>query len=146
MSDWNQKVIKEFRANNGRVEAFAGKPLLLLNHTGAKTGMPRTNPLLYFRDGERYIIVASKGGAPTNPDWYHNLIANPRTTIEIGNEKLEVVAEQAEPVERERLLAMINEINPETKVIKEYEKKSGRIIPLIILTPSLPTFDTIGND
>ena len=134
MSDWNQQVIKEFCANNGRVEAFAGKPLLLLNHTGAKTGLLRMNPLLYFRHGERYIIVASKGGAPTNPDWYHNLIANPRTTIEIGNEKLEVVAEQAEPVERERLLAMINEVNPETKVIKEYEKKSGRTIPLMILT------------
>ena len=86
MLDWNGKIIEEFRANQGRVTTFARQPLLLLTHTGAKTGKRRTNPLAYFRDGDRYVIVASKGGAPTNPDWYYNLLANPRATIEVGNE------------------------------------------------------------
>jgi len=103
MSDWNRKVIEEFRENQGRVAAFARQPLLLLTHTGAKTGERRTNPLAYFRDGDHYIIVASKGGAPTNPDWYYNLLANPRATIEVGVEQLAVTAEPASPVERDRL-------------------------------------------
>ena len=103
MLDWNRKIIEEFRANNGRVATFARQPLLLLTHTGAKTGKRRTNPLAYFRDGDRYIVVASKGGAPTNPDWYYNLLANPWATIEVGNERLGVTAEPAGPAERERL-------------------------------------------
>jgi deazaflavin-dependent oxidoreductase (nitroreductase family) len=78
MSDWNRGVIEEFRANEGRVRAFARQPLLLLRHTGSKTGIRRTNPLASFRDGDRYVVVASKGGAPANPDWYRNLLANPR--------------------------------------------------------------------
>ena len=135
MLDWNGKIIEEFRANQGRVATFARQPLLLLTHTGAKTGKRRTNPLAYFRDGDRYIIVASKGGAPTNPDWYYNLLANPRATIEVGNERLEVTAELADPVEREHLWAMVIERNP---AFKEYEKKTRRTIPLVILTPSLP--------
>ena len=135
MLDWNRKIIEEFRANNGRVATFARQPLLLLTHTGAKTGKRRTNPLAYFRDGDRYIVVASKGGAPTNPDWYYNLLANPRATIEIGNERLEVTAEQTSPAERERLWAMVIERNP---AFKEYENKTRRTIPLVILTPSLP--------
>ena len=77
MSDWNTNVIEEFRANAGAVASFKDQPLLLLTHRGAKTGTERTNPVAYFRDGEDYVIVASKGGAPTNPDWYHNLLANP---------------------------------------------------------------------
>jgi deazaflavin-dependent oxidoreductase (nitroreductase family) len=132
MSDWNRGVIEEFRANDGRVRAFARQPLLLLTHTGAKTGTRRTNPLAYFRDGDRYVVVASKGGAPTNPDWYHNLLANPRATIEVGAEELEVTAEPARPEERERLWAMITEENP---AFKQYEKKTPRTIPLAILTP-----------
>ena len=135
MLDWNRKIIEEFRANKGRVATFARQPLLLLTHTGAKTGKRRTNPLAYFRDGDRYIVVASKGGAPTNPDWYYNLLANPRATIEVGNEQLEVTAEPAGPAERERLWAMVIERNP---AFKEYEKKTRRTIPLVILMPSLP--------
>ena len=108
---------------------------MLLTHIGAKTGKRRTNPLAYFRDGDRYIVVASKGGAPTNPDWYYNLLANPRATIEVGNERLEVTAEPAGPAERERLWAMVIERTP---AFKEYEKKTRRTIPLVILTPSLP--------
>jgi deazaflavin-dependent oxidoreductase (nitroreductase family) len=135
MLDWNRKIIEEFRANKGRVATFARQPLLLLTHTGAKTGKRRTNPLAYFRDGNHYIVVASKGGAPTNPDWYYNLLANPRATIEVGNERLEVTAEPAGSAERERLWAMVIERTP---AFKEYEKKTRRTIPLVILTPSLP--------
>ena len=135
MLDWNRKIIEEFRANKGRVATFTRQPLLLLTHTGAKTGKRRTNPLAYFRDGDRYVVVASKGGAPTNPDWYYNLLANPRATIEVGNERLEVTAEPAGSAERERLWAMVIERTP---AFKEYEKKTRRTIPLVILTPSLP--------
>ena len=135
MLDWNRKIIEEFRANEGRVATFARQALLLLTHIGAKTGKQRTNPLAYFRDGERYIVVASKGGAPTNPDWYYNLLANPRATIEVGIEQLAVTAELAGSAERERLWAMVVERNP---AFKEYEKKTRRTIPLVILTPSLP--------
>ena len=134
MLDWNRKIIEEFRVNQGRVASFARQPLLLLTHTGAKTGKRRTNPLAYFRDGERYIVVASKGGAPTNPDWYYNLLANPRATIEVGNDRIEVTAELADPAERERLWAMVIEMN---QAFREYEKKTPRTIPLVILTPSL---------
>ena len=139
MSDWHRKVIEEFRANKGRVASFARQPLLLLTHTGAKTGKQRTNPLAYFRDGDRYVIVASKGGAPTNPDWYYNLLANPQATIEVGNEQLEVTVEPAGSAERKRLWAMVIEKNP---AFKEYEKKTRRTIPLVILTPSLPGVGT----
>jgi len=132
MSDWNRKVIEEFRASQGKVAAFARQPLLLLTHTGEKTGELRTNPLVYFRDGDHYIIVASKGGAPTNPDWYYNLLVNPQATIEVGIEQLAVTAQPASPVERERLWAMVIERNP---AFKDYEKKTGRTILLMILTP-----------
>jgi len=142
MLDWNSKIIEEFRANKGRVAAFARQPLLLLTHTGAKTGKRRTNPLAYFRDSDRYVVAASKGGAPTNPDWYYNLLANPRATIEVGNERLEVTAESAGPTERERLWAIVIERTP---AFKEYEKKTRRTIPLVILTPSLPGASTVRN-
>src|SRR6266542_5782563 len=139
MSDWNRKVIEEFRASQGKVAAFARQPLLLLTHTGEKTGELRTNPLVYFRDGDHYIIVASKGGAPTNPDWYYNLLAKPQATIEVGNEQLEVTVGPAGSAERKRLWAMVIERNP---AFKEYEKKTRRTIPLVILTPSLPGVGT----
>jgi deazaflavin-dependent oxidoreductase (nitroreductase family) len=142
MLDWNRKIIEEFRANKGRVATFARQPLLLLTHTGAKTGKQRTNPLAYFRDGDRYIVAASKGGAPTNPDWYYNLLANPRATIEVGNERLEVIAEPAGPDERERLWVMVIKRSP---AFKEYEMKTRRTIPLVILTPSLPGASSARN-
>ena len=142
MLDWNRKIIEEFRANQGRVATFARQPLLLLTHTGAKTGKRRTNPLAYFRDGDRFIVVASKGGAPTNPDWYYNLLTNPQATIEVGNERLEVSAEPADPAERERFWTMVIERNP---AFKEYEKKTRRTIPLVILTPSLPGTSRVRN-
>jgi deazaflavin-dependent oxidoreductase (nitroreductase family) len=135
MSDWNRGVMEEFRSNKGKVQAFARQPLLLLTHTGAKTGTQRTNPLAYFRDGDRYIIVASKGGAPTNPDWYYNLLAHPMASVELGVEQREVTAEPARADERERLWKMITEQNP---AFKEYETKTSREIPIVILTPVGP--------
>jgi deazaflavin-dependent oxidoreductase (nitroreductase family) len=132
MPDWNRQVIEEFRANEGRVKAFARQPLVLLTHTGAKTGITRTNPLAYFRDGDRYVVIASKGGAPANPAWYYNLLANPKATIEVGTEELEVTAEPADPKERARLWSMITELNP---AFQAYQEKTERTIPVIVLTP-----------
>ena len=132
MSDWNRGVIEEFRSNKGKVASFAHQPLLLITHAGAKTGKKRTNPVAYFRDGDSYVIVASKGGALTNPDWYHNLVKNPHATIEVGTEQFKVTAKPATPAERERLWAMIKDRN---SGFAGYEKKTKRTIPLVILTP-----------
>src|SRR5215468_11225152 len=85
--DWNAKIIEEFRANEGRVGGnFEGAPLLLLTTTGRRTGQARVKPMMYLADGDRLLVFASKGGAPTNPDWYHNLVADPRVTVEVGSE------------------------------------------------------------
>ncbi len=86
MNNFNQSIIADFRAHGGKVtmDPFVGAPMLLLTTTGAKSGQPRTSPLVYARDGDRYVIFASKGGAPTNPDWYHNLVAHPTVTVEVG--------------------------------------------------------------
>jgi deazaflavin-dependent oxidoreductase (nitroreductase family) len=132
-SGWNRAIIEEFRANGGRVASFAHQPLLLLTHRGARTGKARTNPLAYFRDGDRFVIVASKGGAPTNPDWYHNLRANPAASVEVGIERFEVIAEEARPEERERLWRVITERNP---AFAAYERKTARTIPVIVLRRS----------
>src|SRR5690349_16922377 len=87
MNQFNLDLIKEFRANDGKVTGqFAGRPLLLLTTTGAKSGQPRTMPLVYTTDGDNLVIIASKGGADTNPDWYHNLVAKPEATIELPGE------------------------------------------------------------
>src|SRR5947209_17314219 len=102
--DWNQQIIDEFHGNQGKVGGmFEGTPLLLLHHKGARTGRVRVNPLAYRRDGDRLVVFASKGGAPTNPDWYHNLLANPMATVEVGTDTLEVRARPAGGEERERL-------------------------------------------
>src|SRR5258708_517971 len=104
MEDFNQKIINEFRTNAGKVSGpFAGAPLLLLTSVGAKSGEPRTTPLVYTTDGNRYVILASKGGAPTNPAWYHNLVANPQATVEVGTETVPVKAIVAKGDERDRL-------------------------------------------
>lgn len=130
MSDRNEAVIEEFRANAGKVRAFATQPLLLLTHRGVRSGIERTNPVAYFPDGDRYVIVASKGGAPTNPDWYHNLVANPRATIEVGTERFDVDARVAKGDERERLWTMITERN---RWFGEYQRKTARTIPVLVL-------------
>ena len=133
-ADFNAKIIEEFRANEGRVGGmFQGMPLLLLHHTGAKSGVRRTNPLGYLSDGGRYVVFASKGGAPTNPDWYYNLKANPNVTIEVGTDTLDVVATEATGEEHERLYRTQAERVPQ---FAEYEQKTERIIPVIVLTPT----------
>jgi len=92
-NDFNQQVIAEFRANDGKVGGpFAGSPMLLLTTTGAKSGQSRTTPLVYSTDGDRIVIIASKAGGPTNPDWYHNLVAHPTATVEMGTEKFQARA------------------------------------------------------
>jgi deazaflavin-dependent oxidoreductase (nitroreductase family) len=131
--DWNTKIIEEFRANEGRVGGpFEGRPLLLLHSTGAKTGQERVNPLAYRREGNTYDVFASKGGAPTNPDWYHNLLANPEASIEVGNETVKVRARDLKGEERDAVWARQIVDAPG---FGEYEEKSGRTIPVIALEP-----------
>jgi deazaflavin-dependent oxidoreductase (nitroreductase family) len=132
-ADFNAQIIEEFRANEGRVGGmFDGLPLLLLHHIGAKSGKSRVNPLAYQSDGGRYVVFASKAGAPTNPDWYHNLEARPSVTIEVGTDTIEVVASEATGEERERLYRTQAERVPQ---FAEYEQKAKRVIPVIVLTP-----------
>jgi len=134
-ADFNAKIIEEFRSNEGRVgDMFEGMPLLLLHHTGAKSGKSRINPLAYQSDGGRYVIFASKAGAPTNPDWYHNLKAQPNVKIEVGTETIDVLAGEATGEERERLYRTQAERIPQ---FADYEQTAGeRVIPVIVLTPA----------
>jgi deazaflavin-dependent oxidoreductase (nitroreductase family) len=132
-TDFNAQIIEEFRANQGRVGgSFEEVPLLLLHHTGAKSGQRRINPLAYQRDGERYVVFASKGGAPTNPDWYHNLKAHPEATIEVGSDTIGVLASEASGEERERLFRAQVARVPQ---FGDYETRTQRVIPVIVLTP-----------
>ena len=130
-NDFNAGIIEEFRANGGKVGGpFAGAPMLLLSTTGRKSGQRRTNPLVYLPDGDRFLIFASKGGAPTDPDWYRNLVANPETTIEVGSETIPVRAVVLTGEERDRLYAKQAELRP---AFGEYQAKAGRRIPVIAL-------------
>jgi deazaflavin-dependent oxidoreductase (nitroreductase family) len=132
--DFNARIIEEFHANDGRVcGMFEDSTLLLLHHVGAKTGQDRINPLAYNRDGDRYVIFASKAGAPTNPDWYHNLKAHPDVSIEVGTDTIDVVAAEATGEERERLFSAQVERSPG---FGDYQAKTDRVIPVIVLTPS----------
>jgi deazaflavin-dependent oxidoreductase (nitroreductase family) len=132
-TDFNAQIVDEFRANGGRVGGmFAGTPLLLLHHTGARSGKARVNPLAYLEDDGRYAIFASKGGAPTNPDWYHNLRAQPDTTIEVGVETIPVHAREAAGEERERLFAAQVQRSPQ---FGAYQEKTERPIPVVVLEP-----------
>src|SRR5690242_745560 len=132
--DFNARIIEEFRANDGVVGGpFEGATLLLLHHVGAKSGKDRVNPLVYNRDGDRYVVFASKAGAPTNPDWYHNIKANPNTTIEVGTDTIEVVASEASGEERDRLFDAQVQRSPQ---FGEYRDKPDRVIPVILLTPT----------
>lgn len=136
MADYNQQIIEEFRANAGKVGGrFEGAPMLLLHHRGAKTGTERVNPLMYQDLGDGSVAVfASKGGAPTNPDWFHNLVANPETTIEIGTETREVVARVASDDDRDRIWEAQKRAYPN---FAEYEKTAGgRTIPVVVLEAS----------
>jgi deazaflavin-dependent oxidoreductase (nitroreductase family) len=130
-NDWNKKIIEEFRANEGKVGGmFAGQPLVLLTTTGAKSGRRLTSPLMYNTDGDRVLVFASKGGAPSNPAWYHNLLANPRVTVEQGTETYEATATEVTGAERDRLYAHHAAQFPQ---FAEYEQKTTRKIPVIAL-------------
>ena len=132
--DFNDKVIAEFRANAGKVGGpFQGAPVLLLHHTGAKSGTERVNPLMYQQVGDSYAIFASRGGAPSNPDWYYNLAAHPDTTIEMGADTIRVRARVANPDEREPIWSKQKEDVPG---FAEYETNAApRVIPVILLDP-----------
>ena len=129
--NFNQQIIEEFRANDGKVGGyFEGGTLLLLTTTGAKSGQPRLSPLAYTTDGDRFVIIASKGGAPTNPDWYYNLLAHPIVSIEVGQEHLQARATVVEEPERARLYAKMVEKMPG---FAEYQRNTTRQIPVIAL-------------
>jgi deazaflavin-dependent oxidoreductase (nitroreductase family) len=132
-ADWNSKIIAEFRANGGKVGGpFEGAPVLLLHTIGAKTGQERINPMMYQAVGDDYAVFASKGGAPTNPDWYHNLVANPQVRAEIGTETHEFTARVADPQTREPIWAEQKRRYPG---FADYEQKTTRQIPVVILEP-----------
>lgn len=136
VKDWNEKIIAEFRANGGRVGGrFERVPLLLLHHKGAKTGVERINPLAYQAVGDAYAVFASKGGSPTNPDWYHNLLADPRARVEVGERIIDVAARVAASEERERIWTEQKGRNPG---FADYEGRTTRQIPVVILEPVRP--------
>ncbi len=130
-NDWNRRVIEEFRTNEGQVGGvWEGRPLLLLTTTGAKSGQRRTVPVMYLREGDRVFIFASRGGAPTHPDWYHNLLAHPDVTVEIGAQTYEAVAKPVVGAERDQIYARWAEKYPQ---FREYQEKTTRVIPVIEL-------------
>jgi deazaflavin-dependent oxidoreductase (nitroreductase family) len=131
VTDWNAAIIEEFRANGGQVGGqFAGAPMVILHTTGARTGRERVNPLVYQPDGDRIVVFASKGGAPSNPDWYHNLVANPEATVEVAADTVPVRARVAEGEERERLWSRQKELMPG---FADYEARTTRQIPVVVL-------------
>ncbi len=133
MHDWNRRTAEEFRAHEGKVGGmWEGRPLLLLTTTGAKSGQRRTNPVMYLREGDRLFVFASKGGAPTDPDWYHNLLAHPEITVEIGDQTYQAIAKPVTGEERERIYAKWAERYPQ---FREYQEKTTRRIPVIELEP-----------
>ena len=134
-NDWNRGIIEEFRRTGGKVGGrFEGRPLLLLHHRGAKTGAERVNPLAYRPLGDgRMAVFGSKGGAPTNPDWYHNVMANPRVTVEVGTETFEAIARVAVGEERERIWEQQKQDIP---AFADYENRTRRQIPVVILEPA----------
>ena len=129
----NQKIIAEYRANGGKVGGyFEGKSLLLLHTKGAKSGEERINPVACVQDGVRWVVIASKGGAPTNPDWYYNLLAHPEVSVEVGTQTFKVHAAVAQEPERTRLYNKMAEM---MSSFNDYRQKTSRVIPVIVLTP-----------
>jgi deazaflavin-dependent oxidoreductase (nitroreductase family) len=131
ITDFNRALIAEFRANGGTVTGpFEHAPLLLLTTTGAKSGLPRTSPVVYTTDGDRLVVIASMGGAPTHPAWYHNLVANPTVTVELPGEQFEARAVPAQDDERARLYRAQADLMP---TFDEYQQKTNREIPVVVL-------------
>ena len=131
-NEMNRGVIANFRANGGQVTEgrFSGSKLLLLTTKGAKTGATRVNPMMYFMDGDRYVVFASHRGAATNPDWYHNLAANPDVTVEVGTESFETHAHVASGEERQRIWDDALKLHP---FLADHQAMTKREIPVIIL-------------
>ncbi len=130
-NDRNRKIIDEFRANEGRVGGpFEGAPMLLLHTTGARSGAERVNPVVYQADDGRWVVFAAKGGAPSNPDWVHNLRVHPEAAIEVGTDEVPVVARVADGEERERLWFRQKERMPG---FADYERRTTREIPVVVL-------------
>ena len=131
-NDWNRRIIEEFRANGGKVGGrFEGAPMILVHHRGAKTGTRRVSPLVYQSYGDAFVVFGSKGGAPTHPDWFRNLEANPETEVEVGTETIPVRARTAAGDEREQIWSKQKELMPG---FAEYEKTAGsREIPVVVL-------------
>lgn len=130
-NDFNRKLIEEFRAKGGKVSGmFAGAPLLLLTTTGARSGQPRVAPLVYSTDNGRLVVIASKGGAPTHPDWFHNLRANPEVTVEVGTESFPARATIPEGAERQRLF---DQMAAQMPGFAEYQRNTTRRLPVIVL-------------
>ena len=132
--DFNSKIIEEFRASGGKVGgSFEGAPLLLLHTVGAKSGQERVNPVMYQAIGDGFAVFASKGGAPANPDWYHNLLANPRVKAEVGTETIELTARVADDETREPIWTAWKSAYPG---FADYESKTARQIPVVLLEPA----------
>jgi deazaflavin-dependent oxidoreductase (nitroreductase family) len=129
-NEYNTELIEKFRASKGALPN--GSSLLLLGTTGARSGQPRVNPLAYTRDGDRYVVIASKGGYPSHPDWYHNLVANPEVTVEVGDQRFAARAIVTEGEERERLF---NAQAARMPNFAEYQTRTSRQIPVIVLEP-----------
>lgn len=131
MADFNTQIVEEFRANDGVVGGpFDGASLLLLHTTGAKSGQERVAPLVYRRDGDNLVVFGSKGGAPSHPDWYRNLVANPKASVEVGTDRFDVVAHTAEGDERTRIWELQKHDVPQ---FAQYEKNTDREIPVVVL-------------
>ncbi len=131
MNEFNKQIIDDFRANSGVVGGqFAGAPMILVHHKGAKSGTERVAPLVYQADGDSWVIFASKAGAPANPAWYYNLVANPDTTIEVGAETIEVAVSEVDGDERNRLWEAQKAAMPQ---FAEYEAKTDRTIPVLVM-------------
>ncbi len=131
MTDFNSGIIEEFRANGGKVGgSFEGAPLLLLTSTGARSGAIRVNPMMYLADGARLYVFATKAGAPTNPDWYHNLLAHPQVTVEVGEERFDVTASVLTGAERDEIYQRQAALYPG---FAEYQANTTRTIPVIAL-------------
>jgi deazaflavin-dependent oxidoreductase (nitroreductase family) len=133
MHDWNRQVIEQFRANQGKVGGnWEGRPLLLITTTGAKSGEKRTHPVMYLREGDRLFVFASKGGAPTHPAWYHNLLAHPEVTVELEGETFPATAKPVTGAEHDSIYARWAQKYPQ---FGEYQEKTTRTIPVVELQP-----------
>jgi deazaflavin-dependent oxidoreductase (nitroreductase family) len=130
-SAFNENLIKDLRAHGGEATSgpFVRRPVLILTTVGARSGRPREKPLVYTRDGDRYVVIASKGGAPNNPDWYHNLVANPQVTLEVLGERFGARARVAAGAERERLFRAQADQMPQ---FYEYQQRTSRTIPVVV--------------